>query len=213
MFQKRQRDLTESCALKTPELGNVHRNRRAAERFALLIRAGKLILPTGEFLCIIRDVSETGLKAKIFHGISGLSRCLIELPNGLRFAIQKVWQEGPIVGFAFCETVKLDHIMADNVRPFVKRPLRLSWAQSAFLNTGHGRVAISISDISQQGAGISSTEWLAIDEKIRLEIAGMPHIYGKVRWRREPRYGLIFEDTFSFSQLAHLTAPTGSELY
>jgi hypothetical protein len=187
--------------------------RRSAERFALLIRAGKLILPNGEFLCIVRDVSETGLKAKTFHSIQGLSRCLIELPNGLRFAIEKVWQEGAMIGFGFCDPVRIEHIMADNVRPYIKRPLRLNWDHEARLITNRGRLNVRISDISQQGAGISSSEWLAIDEQVRLEIPHMPAIHGKVRWRKKPRYGLIFEDTFSFSQLAHLTAPAGAEFF
>jgi hypothetical protein len=32
----------------------------------------------------------------------------------------------------------------------------------------------------------------------------LPAILAKVRWRREPRYGLLFDQTFQFEELAAL---------
>src|SRR5690606_28940009 len=37
---------------------------RAAARFTLLIRPAKLIAPQGQFLCVIRDVSATGVSLR-----------------------------------------------------------------------------------------------------------------------------------------------------
>ena len=42
---------------------------RGAQRFTLLIRTAKLVSETGEFLCIIRDVSATGLRLRLFHDL------------------------------------------------------------------------------------------------------------------------------------------------
>jgi hypothetical protein len=39
---------------------------------------------------------------------------------------------------------------------------------------------------------------------IRLEVEGLPDITAKVCWRRDGSYGLSFEDTFQFAELASL---------
>ena len=44
-------------------------DQRAAPRFTLLIRAAKLVSAQGEFVCVIRDVSETGVSVRRLQGL------------------------------------------------------------------------------------------------------------------------------------------------
>ena len=42
---------------------------RGAQRFTLLIRTAKLVCESGEYLCVIRDVSSTGVRLRLFHDL------------------------------------------------------------------------------------------------------------------------------------------------
>ena len=59
-------------------------------------------------------------------------------------------------------------------------------------------------NLSQQGALIRSIEKLSLMQRVKIRAEGMPEITGKVRWRRNDSYGLSFEDTFQFAELAAL---------
>ena len=52
---------------------------RTEPRISLMLRAAKLAGSKGEFLCILRDVSATGLKARLFHPLPSDSPFTIEL--------------------------------------------------------------------------------------------------------------------------------------
>ena len=45
---------------------------------------------------------------------------------------------------------------------------------------------------------------MAIDQKLRLEADNLPVIQARVRWRKGSDYGLVFDDTFQFAELARL---------
>ena len=54
---------------------------RTAPRFTLLIRAAKLIGPEGEYLCVVRDASESGVSVRLFHPLPATAlRALENLP-------------------------------------------------------------------------------------------------------------------------------------
>ena len=42
---------------------------READRSALLLRVAKLICQSGEYVCLVRDVSWTGLRLRLFHAL------------------------------------------------------------------------------------------------------------------------------------------------
>src|SRR5688500_14235974 len=74
---------------------------RAAPRFTLLIRAAKLIAPPGEFICVIRDVSETGISLRGFHVLPAEEPLALELQTGEQLALEPVWARGLEAGFRF----------------------------------------------------------------------------------------------------------------
>jgi hypothetical protein len=61
-------------------------------------------------------------------------------------------------------------------------------------------------NISQQGACVRCDAALAIAQPVRVECALLSPFYAKVRWRRSPLYGLVFEQRFSLEELARLAA-------
>lgn len=176
--------------------------RRASPRITVMIRPAKLIADNREFLCVVRDVSESGLKLRLFHTLPEHRHLTIEFENGERHAIQLVWQAGDLAGCFFVSEVDLVRLIAAHEGPYPRRQPRMQVAVEAVLCTGGLRTPITMRDISQRGAAIDCPGWLMIDELVRIESEYLPTIHAKVRWRRPPRYGVIFEQTFRLEDLA-----------
>ncbi|WP_336985383.1 PilZ domain-containing protein [Altererythrobacter aquiaggeris] len=176
---------------------------REAPRFTLLMRAAKLIVPSGEFLCIVRDVSSTGLSTRNFHALPPGRPIILVLQNGDQHQIEKMWERDGAAGFQFAEPVDIVRFLSEHGR-YPKRPVRLSLNIPAQIASYGSSQHALIEDISQQGARIECSSRLAIDQTFRIEAKGLPEIRAKVRWRRDRKYGLVFEDTFQFAELASL---------
>ena len=176
---------------------------RCAPRFTLLIRAAKLISPEGEFLCVVRDASETGVSVRLFHPLPADVDLSLEMPNGDCLALERVWEEQGKAGFRFPAPVDIERIVESPSR-FARRAVRVNVEVPCDLLVGIRRVGGQIHNLSQQGALISTTEKLSLIQRVKIRADGMPEIAGKVRWRRNDSYGLSFEDTFQFAELAAL---------
>ncbi|WP_082126315.1 PilZ domain-containing protein [Aurantiacibacter marinus] len=176
---------------------------RDAPRFSLLIRAAKLVTEHGEFLCVVRDASDTGLSARIFHHIPRCRQLVIELQNGERYDVEMMWQEEERAGFRFQSPIDVKAIIECPSR-FAKRSVRINLAATAQIETLGRAEYATIQDISQQGAKVACHSSYAIDQRVKLLAAGMRDTHAKVRWRRDGTCGLVFEETFQFGELARL---------
>lgn len=182
---------------------NGETDRRHAPRFALLIRAAKLTSPEAEFLCVVRDASEDGVSVRLFHPLPAGAEFTLEMPNGDRYPLQRVWEEEDSAGFRFREPAELDRIIEGPSR-FPRRQVRVRLDVPCFLLLGTRRVRAMIGNLSQQGALIKTQEYLSLVQRVRVEVEGLPQIAAKVCWREHDCYGLSFEDTFQFAELAAL---------
>ncbi|MBC2667489.1 PilZ domain-containing protein [Novosphingobium flavum] len=180
--------------------------RRAAPRLTMMIRPAKLIADDREFLCVVRDLSKGGLKLRLFAPLPRHRRLIIEFDNGERHLIEQVWHEGDMAGFRFAGEVDLVRLIAVQQADHPRRQPRLNIAMEATVCTGGLRTPVILRDISQRGASIECNGWLMIDELVRLECAVLPTLHAKVRWRRPPHYGLVFEQTFQLPDLARICA-------
>ena len=178
---------------------------RVAPRFTLLIRTAKLISSSGEYLCIIRDASATGISIRTFHELPQGKQLTLELPNGDQHEVERVWEREGSAGFRFPVGVDIERLLNNKSR-FPKRPVRLKLQLPALVSC-HGRTAgVVVHNLSQQGAQIESPLYLALDQRLRLEADNLPVIQATVRWRRGEDYGLVFDDTFQFAELARIAA-------
>lgn len=176
---------------------------RGAGRIALLIRSAKLLGPDSEFLCVVRDASDSGVSVKLFHPLPANVPLTLELPNGDRHALERVWEDKGRAGFRFVGPVDIARIV-EGPSAFARRALRVNIEVPCQLELAGRRVPAAIRNLSQQGAQISTEERLSLVQRVRIVAAGLPEIAAKVRWRREDSYGLSFEDTFQFAELAAL---------
>ena len=181
-------------------------DQRSAPRYTLVIRTAKLVCEVGEFLCVIRDVSESGISVRTFHALPNVPRMVVELQNGDRHQLEPVWQEGDRAGFRFVATADIARIIASPSR-YAKRAIRLNLTAPARVETLDGRSeAVELLDLSQQGAKITCSCRFALDERVKISASGLPETNAKVRWRKDGSCGLIFEDTYQYGDLARIAA-------
>lgn len=170
-----------------------------------LIRAAKLVSAQGEFVCVIRDVSARGLTIRTFHELPVGEQLGLELQNGETFELEKTGTRGRDANFAFAGAVEVERLVRESWN-YPKRQLRLNLALPLTATTLAGRAEAVTENFSQQGACVDCEALYAIDQTIRIEGEAMPEIRAKVRWRRDNRYGLVFDNTFSLRDFAALAA-------
>lgn len=199
-------------ALPGSQLGDLVEDgseQRAAPRFTLLIRAAKLICELGEFVCVIRDVSESGVSVRLFHPLPPGEHFNLQMPAGAVYPITLVWDRGTEAGFRFDAPVPVE-LLVHEASIYPKRGLRLGVSFPVTVTTLTQRCNAMVGNLSQQGALLECEALFAIDQNLRIESAdkaqGFKETRAKVRWRRGTRYGLVFDDTFTLGDFAKLAA-------
>jgi hypothetical protein len=181
-------------------------DRRQKGRVALVLRAAKLIAGSHEYLCILRDVSASGMKIRFFHPVPMTDGMFVETGQGNRYPVEMVWNVKDHAGFRFPEKVNVGQLIEDTSGLYPKRQLRLHLALKARLVAGGEVHHMTIHNLSQQGARIECEKPLRNSELVKIETDGLPSIFAKVRWRNAPQYGLAFEQIFRLDELAVLVA-------
>lgn len=182
---------------------------RAAPRFTLLIRAAKLVCHQGEFVCVIRDVSATGVSVRLFHALPGCREFELHMPAGAIYRIEQVWHRDNEAGFTFAAPLDVAQLINES-GDYPKRGLRLGLCFPVRLSTISGSWEAVVENLSQQGARLECEALLAIDQSVRIELPDVPdgprEVRAKVRWRRGQSYGVVFDDTFTLGDFARLAA-------
>lgn len=179
--------------------------KRKAARVAVLIRSAKLVTSHGEFLCIVRDVSQEGVKLRLFHPIPADETLHLELATGDRFGVESIWQRDGLAGFSFVDPIDLHRFIAET-SPFPKRPVRLRLRRPAWLKID-GRICdAEIRDLSREGISVETDAPLAIGQTLTVEAHNLPPRAVTVRWRRRPAHGLVLQQLFTLEELARTAA-------
>lgn len=190
---------------RQPGLAPADAEHRAAQRYTPLIRTAKITGAAGEFLCVVSDISATGVSVRLFHPLPRNSALKLEMPNGEQLPVEPVWERDSRAGFRFASPIDLTRALAGHSQ-WPKRPIRLNLDMPATLAGLTGRFDATIRNISLQGAQVECGARLAIDQRLRLSSKVLPEIVTKVRWRNGRFYGLIFDNTFQFDDLARIAA-------
>ena len=177
---------------------------RSESRVSLLLRAGKLIAPQGEFLCIVRDVSAGGVKVRLLHDLPATHQFELELANGENYPLERVWLKDGHAGFRFLERpIALEQVVDEPSR-FPKRGIRLKLQLPVRIRIGDDLLGAQLLDLSQHGAQIEIEPGLAIGQRVSLCASGFAELDSRVRWRRRGSHGLVFQRGFRLDELALL---------
>ncbi len=176
-------------------------NLREAPRFSLIIRSAKLVSESGEYLCVVRDISATGARLRLFHEPPPERHVFLELANGDRHVMERVWANDGHAGFRIAQPIDVNTFLVEP-SPYPKRPIRLRLQRPTTLMVGGVKHNATLLDLSQKGARVTADCHLAVSQQITLDIAGIGAIPAKVRWRGQNLYGLVLERTFRLDELA-----------
>lgn len=176
--------------------------KRETTRFALLMRSAKLIGSRGECLCIVRDVSETGVKLRLFHPLAGEEHMALELMTGERLAVDLIWEHNGEAGFRFLKPIDVMGFIAET-GPYPRRPIRLKVNHPAMLTVAGKPIPARLCDLSREGARIETEFKLAIRQNLRIKAEELPEFEATVCWRRQPAHGLVFHQVMSLEELAN----------
>ena len=182
---------------------------RTAPRFTLLIRAAKLVSSQGEFVCVIRDVSETGVSVRLFHAMPKADPLELHMPSGGVYELCPVWERDNEAGFEFTSPVDVQRLI-NEAGEYPKRGLRLGLCFPITLSTLTQKCEGVVENLSQQGARFECDGLFAIDQSLRVSSPDggslFKEVRAKVRWRRDRQYGVVFDDTFTLGDFARLAA-------
>lgn len=189
----------------SPDAAADGRELRGAERLTLMLRVAKVVCDDSELPCIIRDVSATGVRLRLFHPLSVQARLALELANGDFYFIEKVWERDGEAGFRFSAPIDIQAFIAE-ASPYPRRPVRLRMHVPAVISSRGATHAVSLRDLSQNGARIEIAAQLDFDQRLRIDVPGLPTIEARVRWRSHTECGLVFEQTIRLDDFARMVA-------
>jgi len=176
-------------------------------RQTLLLRTVKLIADGSQHLCILRKVSGTGVTLRLFHARPRARSYALETANGNRYPLEPDWSEGPIEGFRFIRYGSIQILTDDLEIPQERHDIRLQSPMAGSLQVTGRDYDIWFVNVSQHGACIECNGKLMLHQLVRIQTAILPEILAKVCWRKCSRFGLVFEQTFRYDELAKMLAP------
>jgi hypothetical protein len=174
---------------------------RASKRSSLMFRTAKILCASGEYVCVVRDVSATGTRLRLFHAAPPDEHMFLELANGDRYAMERIWLRDGHLGLRFSCSIDVDHFISEPSL-YPRRPIRLKLHQPADILVDGLVSPVMLLDLSQQGARIEAGRKLAVEQKLWLGIEGQPERFGCVRWRDAYTHGLVLQQSFPLDEFA-----------
>lgn len=179
------------------ESQNIHGDARKAQ----MLRTAKVVCETGEYLCLIRELSQIGLSLKFLHEAPGDHRLILQLTNGLTYPIERVWTGRQQAGYRFASEIDPAEFVSE-ATPHEVRPVRLSLSAPAIITDGRVVTNVTLKDLSREGAQFESDAAHPVGTLVSFEVFGLPQRLGEVRWKNDELYGMRFQHPLTLQQLA-----------
>ena len=188
-------------------------DQRQDQRHTLMLRTAKVVCQSGEYICLVRDVSAGGTRLQFFHDVPEEKRIFLELANGALYPVERVWADSEAdhveAGYRFAAPVNLDQFLSE-ASQFAHRPIRLRLQVPVLLTVdGHDFHAM-LADVSRCGAKLNIDRRLPQGAFARFDAVGLPLRFGHVRWRKNRDHGIVFQEAILLEELAqclHLLQP------
>lgn len=192
---------------------------RAAQRKSAMLRIAKVVCHTGEYVCLIRDLSELGIGLSFLHEAPPEPRIILQLTNGLTYPLERVWAGKRQAGYRFGSEISLEEFLREE-SPFESRPVRLDITADARITDGRTITRVRLIDISREGAKFESDGIHPEKRLVSFEALGLPQRLGQIRWQNGKQFGMRFQHPLEIQELATmavrsqpLDAPTADRLY
>jgi len=180
-------------------------DQRSDPRQTLMLRTAKVICQSGEYVCLVRDVSRGGVGLRFFHAVPEEPRIFLELANGTLYPIERTWQRSAAdsgeAGYRFAAPVALNEFL-DETGQYPHRAVRLRLKLPVLLTVAGEDCPAMLADISRCGARIIADRRLPEGAFVRCDADGLPLRFGHIAWRRQLEHGITFQQAFGLEELA-----------
>jgi len=178
--------------------------RRGDQRHLTILRVGKMIAGGVQELCLIRNISSGGLKARVYTPKAVGQTVIVELKSNQEIAGTVQWIAGNDIGIRFHERIDVEAMLANDeltggMRP---RPPRLHLSTLAILRLRSELWGIGICDISQRGAKIEIDQTLAVGDEVVIVVGDFRPLNAVVRWCRGGVAGVEFKQMIPYGELS-----------
>jgi len=154
---------------------------KAAKPRSLLLRSAKVVCFSGEYICLVRDVSAEGTLLSFLHDTPPDARMMLVLANGLTYPIERLWEGRSQAGYRFASDVSMAEFMNDSA-PYEVRPIRLAIEAPARLVDGSKTHVARLLDLSSTGAKFECDAAVPSGRLVSFQIGGMAQFLGEVMW-------------------------------
>lgn len=189
-------------------------DRRASERPVVsFYRSAKIHWQGLELLCLIRNVSVGGMKAKVLIDLPLNSQIVVEMRSGHRLNGRIVWCRDQHVGVEFAAPIDVQDVMNGahcQVSRWHQRMPRMAVALPITLRTSVGDQVANLLDLSQGGAKVEA-EFLRVGDDVTTVVPELEPFRGIVRWAWQGRAGIAFMRMVPFDMLAQWALDRQSE--
>lgn len=183
--------------------------RRSSRRYATTLKMAKLHSRAGTELCVLKNVSDAGCKARLYRKIIVGEAVSLEIPGNKAVDAQVVWASGWDVGLRFDDKVDLVAALAapeEVPSPFGGRAPRVAIEVRALLQTQGRYYNGQVVDISQAGLKLKVDHKVICFDPAVINLPGLPPLGGHIRWVKDGCVGMQFDDAISFEALANWIA-------
>lgn len=173
-----------------------------AQSAALALRRAKLVCQSGEYLCLIRDVSESGIGLGFLHPVPPEARVLLQLANDLTYPVERVWTGQRQAGYRFGAQISLNEFLREpSAHP--TRALRLQFSAPVRIQDRSRIQDARLIDLSCEGAKLVAPSETEVGRLISFELAGLDPQLAQVRWVQDGKFGVRFHHPLETEELAH----------
>lgn len=174
-----------------------------SQRLTTLLMVGRLIDPSGDHLCRVRNLSTGGMMVETTAPLAIGTAVRVELRNLNQVDGKVVWTRNQRAGIQFDtaqEVATLLHAPEDTgQRP---RSPRLTASCSILLwHLGH-TTAPELRDLSQSGCRLGMAHPLPDGAEVRITGPGLPPRHASQRWTGDGEAGFAFHMLLSFNELS-----------
>lgn len=194
-----------SNAARSTDNSKSRGDRRGAKRHIALLRVALLHVKGSKELCVVKNISHSGLSARAYRKLASGDEVDIEFRSGELLAGSVVWEENWDIGVAFPKPIDVEAVLASRwvIEAGRNRNLpRIEIDFPARLASGTGSFGAQLQDISQSGARVRIEAAVPVHTKVVLTLEDLPPAAGVVRWTRGSEVGISFNECIPFEHLA-----------
>lgn len=186
-------------------------SRRQDEVHSSTLRVGTLETIWGKQLCLIRNISRGGLRARVYRRYKTGTRATVQLKTEQRVNGVVVWAEADHIGIKFDQPIDVESVLSTETLEasgLRARLPRIECSRSMTMRIGANLYRCKIVDISQGGIKAEVNESIPMGPAV-VSIPGLVQpMPSSVRWCERGYVGIEFNELIPFRRLLNWTRAT-----